>query len=158
MPNERYAELAVVALRDAIASGLNARLAAIEVEQGIATPIRRPVAIVRARGPASDNRSPLIAVYWESMSPVSQRQGFVSVDCTVVVAMVADTAATLEPLEETHARYVTALLDLVRLDPHLGGRVVAAIFTDAEADAGVGDRSMSRMTTAIGIEVRIHSP
>lgn len=159
MAGERYAELAVEALRDAINSGIAAQLAAVETAQGL-TPntIARPVAVTRSRAAARDNRSPLIAVYWERFTLPSQRRGVVAVDCTVVVQIVGRNAASTEGLEEDHGRYCTAIVDLIRDDPHLGGRVVASLVTDGEADASIGDNSTTRLVSAIGVEVRIDNP
>jgi hypothetical protein len=156
MANERYAELAAEALHAFVAAGIDAALSDVETAQGLsAGTIRRPVAVVRARAAARDNRSPLVAVYWSQLRPLSQREGLVEVDCTIAVQLVASTAASTEPLEADHARYMTAILDMIRDDPHLAGRVVAALWTDADADAGIGDNSTTRLVSAVGIAVRV---
>lgn len=156
MSGERYAQLAAVALRDVIEDEIAAALATVETAQGLdAGTYAAPVAVVAARVP-SDNRSPLIAVYWEAGAMRLQREGTANVDCTVVVQLIG--GPDLEALERLAAAYVTALVDLIRGDSSLGGRVSGALVTDWEAAVGAGDRSSTRLITAIGVSVFVHNP
>lgn len=159
MSGEAFVEKAVEALHSAISSGLVAKLRAVETAQGLtASSLTDPVAILRGRFP-NDNRSPLVWVHANGWEYTFQRQRYMAVDCTVVVAAVGGAGPTgPTDLEVFLERYTTALIRTIEADPSLGSKVSAALITDGESAASSGDSSATRMVHAIGVEVRVHSP
>lgn len=162
MSGERYGELALVALRDALVTGIPAQLSVLEAAQGLtAGSIPLPVDTVIGRVPY-DNRAPLIAVFVEGLSPQVQRNRVLHTECQVAIQLIAASAdqAGLEQLELTGLRYFTALLEAIRVDASLGGRSAGATVDSgdvAAAISGEGDRSSTKLVLLSTITVRTQS-
>ena len=162
MSGERYAELALVALRDALVAGIPAQLTALESAQSLtAGSIARPVDTVIGRVPY-DNRAPLIAVFVEAMEPQVQRNRTLHTECQVAIQLLAQSAdaAGLAELELTGLRYFTALLETIRLNPSLSSRAAGATLDSGDIAAAIaeqGDRSSTKLVIVSSITVRTQS-
>lgn len=151
----RFAQRAVEALHAAFESGLVAQLRAVETAQGLESgELTNPRRIALAQL-VNDNASPLVQIFDEGGTWVSQRQDVMAIDCTVAVSWTSGT--DLEEGELFGRRYLTALVQVIEEDPSLGGEVVAALLKDYDRSI-FGDQSSTRHVRALGVEVRIHTP
>lgn len=153
-----YEQIAVSSLATYLAAHLPAALRAVETADSLTvSSIPDPVAYVQAEVPA-DTRSPLVMVFDVASIPeqAGHRNHLAEVDCTIGVLYSSD--ADLEGAELLMRRYVRALRDVLDLDPHLGGTVAAAWWTDENRNPPMTYDSATRHGRALGVTVRVHSP
>lgn len=171
MTAKKYADAAIVALQAYLKGTLAnfsdgaivKRLRQLEIDQGLAPgAMPNPVKIIRARAPF-DSTSPLISIFSTAGKMIDQRQRFASIDANVVITL--NGGVDLEQLEDTIRRYHSAMIDALALSnegtttPWGGASGVSGlIITDWDDAPVVGDRAATRIATAIGVQMRMHTP
>jgi len=151
---EKHIDLAVTSLRNYLNSNLATYLRAVESAQSLSTnALTDPVEVLSHRAPF-DNRSPLVEVFDEGWSFINERQRLIVVDCTVSVCFISD--ANLSNAEQFMRRYITAVIDTIRVDSTLSSKVIAAIPTDGSSAMARGDTSTTRYIYTQGVEVHVY--
>ena len=153
MAGERYAQRAIKALRDHYVANLETELRAVETEQSLtANSLTDPVVYVEGYLP-NDTRSPIIQVFCMRGTPDDWKNGLYIYNCSVVLGFVHD--ADIEAGQLQARRYLTALLETLRVDRTLGGVVTIAIDTDQTLFADKPSDAETLHYVALEIDVQI---
>lgn len=153
MAGERFADLAIVSLAASIEANFATYARALETAQGLAAgTLADPVDVLEANNP-NDLRSPLIEVFDSDGDCVNNRTNEWDISCTVALSFAGD--SDIEANERTMRRYTTVMIDTLRHDVTLGGKVTALSLMDYSSDVLRGDSSATRYVFAFKVSINL---